>query len=53
MDDRPKKTSDGLRGENQQQGDLQDAEESGRELPEGLKRERKGPLGPKGGRRAQ
>ena len=52
MGDEKKEGGDGLRGQDQQQGDLQDGD-SGRELPEGLKRERKGPLGPTTGRREQ
>jgi hypothetical protein len=45
-----KKTADGLRDEDKRQGDLQDSD-SGRELPEGLERERKGPLNPSSGRK--
>ena len=49
----PKKDGDGLRGQDQQQGDLRDAEDGGRELPEGLKRERKGPVSKQGRRLAR
>ena len=57
----PKQRADGLRGRDQQQGDLRDTQGgafdvgSGREdaLPAGLKRERKGPLQPSSGRRDQ
>ena len=52
MGDEEKKGGDGLRGRDQQQDDLQDSD-SGRELPEGLKRARKGPLNPKTGRHQQ
>ena len=45
-----KRTADGLRDEDKRQGDLQDSD-SGRELPEGLERERKGPLNPSSGRK--
>lgn len=45
-----KKTRGGLRDEDKQQGDLQDSD-GGRELPEGLERERKGPLNPGSGRK--
>jgi hypothetical protein len=41
-----------LRDQDKQQGDLQDGDSS-RELPEGLKRERKGPLGKDTGRRTE
>jgi hypothetical protein len=40
---------DGLRGRDRQQGGLQDSDE-GLELPEGLKRDRKGPLNKTTGR---
>ncbi len=49
----PKKDGDGLRGQDHQQGDMRDAEDGDRELPEGLKRERKGPLSKQGGRAAR
>jgi hypothetical protein len=49
----PKKEGDGLRGQDQQQGDLRDAQDGDRELPEGLKRERKGPLSKEGRRSAR
>jgi len=60
MSKTPSQGGDGLRGRDQQQGDLRDTKggafdvRAGSEddLPEGLKRERKGPLGPKGGRRS-
>jgi hypothetical protein len=52
MGDKENKGGDGLRGPDQQQDDLQDSD-SGRELPEGLKRERKGPLNPTTGRHRQ
>jgi hypothetical protein len=45
-----KKPADGLRDEDKRQDDLQDSD-SGRELPEGLERERKGPLNPSSGRK--
>jgi hypothetical protein len=45
-----KKPADGLRDNDKRQGDLQDSN-SGRELPEGLERERKGPLNPSSGRK--
>ncbi len=45
-----KKTGGGLTDEDKQQGDLRDGD-SGRELPEGLERERKGPLNPSSGRK--
>lgn len=41
----------GVRGQDKQQGDLRDQDSGGDDLPEGLKRERKGPLGPEQGRR--
>ena len=47
-----KKKQDGLQDQDKQQGDLQDGE-SGRELPEGLERERKGPLNKSTGRRTE
>lgn len=43
------KMEDGLRGQDKQQADLRDPYT--RELPEGLRRERKGPLSPSTGRR--
>ena len=45
-----KKPADGLCDEDKRQGDLQDSDR-GRELPEGLERERKGPLNPSSGRK--
>ncbi|MEA2876722.1 MAG: hypothetical protein QOF14_1918 [Hyphomicrobiales bacterium] len=51
MGDDPEQGADGLRDHDKQQGDLQNPKEVGRELPAGLKRERKGPLGPEHGRR--
>jgi hypothetical protein len=39
-----KQGGDGLRDRDKSQGDLRDSPASERELPEGLKRERKGPL---------
>ena len=48
----PKKDGDGLRGRDQQQGDLRD-EGGDRDLPEGLKRDRKGPVSKQGGRSAR
>ena len=51
MDD-DKKKPDGLTGDDKQQGDLQDGD-SGRELPEGLNRGRKGPLNKSTARRAE
>ena len=61
MSKTPSQGGDGLRGRDQQQGDLRDTKGGALDvrsvsedaLPEGLKRERKGPLGPKGGRRDQ
>lgn len=47
-----KKTRDGPQDQDKQEGDLQDGD-SGRELPEGLKRERKGPLNKSTGRRTE
>ena len=44
MSDDPKQGGDGLRGGDKKQGDLRNAPHADRELPEGLKRERKGPL---------
>ena len=44
------KPADGLRDQDKRQGDLQDSD-SGRELPEGVNRERKGPLNPSSGRK--
>ena len=49
MSEKPNE-GDGLRGVDQRQDRLQDGD-SGRELPEGLQRERKGPLNPSSGRR--
>jgi hypothetical protein len=52
----PEKRTDGgngLRGKNQEEGDLQDQKDAVRELPEGLKRERKGPLDRNSGRRRE
>ena len=49
----PRKDGNGLRGPDQQQGDLQDPKDDDRELPEGLKRERKGPLSKQGRRLAR
>ena len=49
----PKKDGDGLRGRDPQQGDLRDVEDGDRELPEGLKRDRKGPGSKQGGRSAR
>lgn len=40
----PKQGGDGLRGDDKKQGDLRNAPHADRELPEGLKTERKGPL---------
>jgi hypothetical protein len=51
MDD-DKTKPDGLKDQDKQQGDLQDGD-SGRELPEGLARERKGPLNKSTGRRSE
>ena len=48
---RPDPGGDGLRGSDKQQGDLRDQKTGGQDLPEGLKVERKGPLGPQSGRR--
>ena len=45
-----KKPADRLHDGDKRQGDLQDGD-SGRELPEGLERERKGPLNPGSGRK--
>jgi hypothetical protein len=47
-----KATGGGLRGGDKRQGDLQDAPD-GQELPEGLKRERKGPVDKNVGRAAE
>jgi hypothetical protein len=44
------KPADGLRDQDKRQGDLRDGD-SGRELPEGMERERKGPLNPSSGRK--
>ena len=44
MADDPKQGGDGLRDGDKKQGDLRNAPRADRELPEGLKRERKGPL---------
>jgi hypothetical protein len=52
MIDDKQKPDDGLQDQNKQQGDLQDGD-SGRELPEGLERERKGPLNKSIGRRTE
>ena len=41
----------GLRGQDKNQGSLQDQKDASRVLPEGLKRERKAPLGTNSGRR--
>jgi hypothetical protein len=49
----PEKHGDGLRGQDQQQGDLRDAKDGDHELPEGLKRERKGPVSKQGHRSAK
>jgi hypothetical protein len=43
----------GLRGHDKAQEDLRNPTDAGAELPEGLERERKGPLGPKQGRRQE
>ena len=40
----PKQGGEGLHDRDKSQGDLRDAPSAGRDLPEGLKRERKGPL---------
>jgi hypothetical protein len=47
-----KKKPDGLQDHDKHQDDLQDGD-SGRELPEGLERERKGPLNKSTGRRTE
>ncbi len=44
MSNEPKQGGDGLHDRDKQQGDLRNASHADRELPEGLKRERKGPL---------
>lgn len=49
MDREPRPGGAGLHGQDRQQGALQDGDD-GRELPEGLKTERKGPLNPSSGR---
>ena len=50
-DKKPEPGGDGLRDQDKTQGDLRNPQEADRELPEGLERERTGPLGPKQGRR--
>jgi hypothetical protein len=49
MDKEPRAGGAGLHGQDRQQGALQDGDD-GRELPEGLKTERKGPLNRRSGR---
>ncbi|MGB9364821.1 MAG: hypothetical protein WCE79_02290 [Xanthobacteraceae bacterium] len=51
MTSSPKQGGDGLRDRDKSQGDLRDSPASDRELPEGLKRERKGPLDNETGRK--
>ena len=46
------KKKDGLQDQDKQHGDLQDGD-SGRESPDGLERERKGPLSKSTGRRTE
>ena len=45
-----KQDGHGLHDRDKQQGDLQNDQRAHRELPEGLKRERKGPVGKDSGR---
>jgi len=47
----PESDGDGLRGVDKRQGDLRDTETDGQDLPQGLRQPRKGPLGPRSGRR--
>jgi len=49
----PKRDDDGLHDGDKQQGDLRNAPHADRELPEGLKRERKGPVDKDTGRKDQ
>src|ERR1044072_757920 len=49
MNKEPRQVGSGLHGEDRRQGALQDGDD-GRELPEGLKTGRKGPLNPSSGR---
>lgn len=44
MSNDPKRNDDGLRDGDKKQGDLRNAPHANRELPDGLKRERKGPV---------
>ena len=48
---KPELGGEGLRDHDKTQGDLRNPNEADLELPEGLERERKGPLGPEKGRR--
>ena len=48
---KPELGGEGLRNHDKTQGDLRNPNEADLELPEGLERERKGPLGPEKGRR--
>ena len=50
---KPNPGGEGLHDRDKTQGDLRNAKEANRELPEGLERERKGPLGPSQGRRQE
>ena len=47
----PKQGGDGLHDRDKSQGDLQNAPNAERELPDGLKRERKGPIDKQSGRK--
>jgi hypothetical protein len=50
---KPDPGGEGLRDHDKTQGDLRNPNGADDELPEGLARERKGPLGPKQGRRQE